>query len=97
MNAANGRRDGRGGGGGGDSRVDWAAYADAASAAIGLHITPGHRAGVAEYLALAASFAALLHSDRVQTVAEPAPVFTPLGPDDLPGDLPADPAAPSSS
>jgi len=57
-----------------------AAYVDAASAALELHIAPGHRPGVLHYFALAASMAELVNAHELTPADEPAPVFTPVVP-----------------
>jgi hypothetical protein len=60
------------------------AYVDAAAAALDLPIAPAHRPGVLAYFALAAELAESVASAPLEVGDEPAPVFTPIAPDDLP-------------
>lgn len=52
---------------------DLAAYVDAASTAIELHLTGEQRAGAIENLAILASFAELLRTDQSHEAGESAP------------------------
>ena len=60
------------------------AYVDAAAAALDLPLAPAHRPGVLAYFALAAVLADALMAVPLGAGDEPAPTFTPIGPDDLP-------------
>jgi len=60
------------------------AYVDAAAAALDLPLAPAHRPGVLAYFALAAGLADVVMAAPLGVADEPAPVFTPIGPDDLP-------------
>ena len=60
------------------------AYIDAAAAALDLPLAPAHRPGVLAYFTLAAGLADLVMAAPLGVGDEPAPVFTPIGPDDLP-------------
>ena len=60
------------------------AYVDAAAAALDLPLAPAHRPGVIAYFALAAGLADAVMAAPLGVGDEPAPVFTPIGPDDLP-------------
>jgi len=60
------------------------AYVDAAAAALDLPLAPAHRPGVLAYFALAAGLAEGVMAAPLGVADEPAPVFTPIGPDDLP-------------
>ena len=60
------------------------AYVDAAAAALDLPLAPAHRPGVLAYFALAAELADAVMAAPLGASDEPAPVFTPIGPDDLP-------------
>ena len=74
--------------GGPDRRMDGErieAYVDAAAAALDLPLAPAHRPGVLAYFALAAAMAdARDGASRSASSDEPAPVFVPIEPDDLP-------------
>jgi len=60
------------------------AYVDAAAAALDLPLAPAHRPGVLAYFALAAELADAVMAAPLGACDEAAPVFTPIGPDDLP-------------
>ena len=60
------------------------AYVDAAAAALELPLAPAHRPGVIAYFALAAELADSVAGARLGIADDAAPVFTPIGPDDLP-------------
>ena len=60
------------------------AYVDAASAALALPIAPEHRPGVLFYFALAASLAEVVNAVSLGPYDEPAYVFMPIAPADLP-------------
>ena len=60
------------------------AYVDAAAAALDLPLAPAHRPGVLAYFALAAGLADAVMAAPLGIGDEPAPVFTPIAPDDLP-------------
>jgi len=60
------------------------AYVDAAAAALDLTLAPAHRPGVLAYFALAAELADAVMAAPLGASDEPAPVFTAIGPDDLP-------------
>jgi len=60
------------------------ACVDAASAALALPIAPEHRPGVLLYFALAASLAEVVQAVPLGPHDEPAYVFTPIAPADLP-------------
>ena len=60
------------------------AYVDAAAAVLDLPLAPAHRPGVLAYFALAAGLADVVMAAPLGVGDEPAPVFTPIGPDDLP-------------
>ena len=60
------------------------AYIDAVAAALELPIAAEHREGVVRYFELAAQLAALVAAVPLGVADDPAPVFTPSGPDDLP-------------
>ena len=60
------------------------AYVDAAAAALELPLAPAHRPGVLAYFALAAELAEAVAGAPLGAADEPAPVFTPIAPDDLP-------------
>ncbi|HSC62656.1 MAG TPA: AtzG-like protein [Caldimonas sp.] len=64
------------------------AYVDTAAAALDLPLAPAHRPGVVAYFALAASLAESVAGAALAPADEAAPVFTPIAPDDLPGDDP---------
>ncbi len=55
-------------------------YVDAASAALGLRVWPEHRAGVLGYVALAASFAAVIDAVPLAPHDECAVTFAPVCP-----------------
>ena len=57
-----------------------AAYADASAAVLGLPISPEHRPGVLQYLALAARMAEAVHAVDLSPHDESAMVFAPLVP-----------------
>ncbi len=59
-------------------------YLDAASAAVGLEIPAEFRAGVLRYLQLVATMAPRVMDFPLGPVDEPAAVFRPLAPEDLP-------------
>ena len=61
------------------------AYVDAAAAALDVPLAPAHRPGVLAYFALAAELAESMAGARLGIADDAAPVFTPIGPDDLPG------------
>ncbi len=60
------------------------AYVDAVAAALDLPLLPPHRPGVLAYFALAAQLAGAVGRAPLGLGDDPAPVFTPIGPDDLP-------------
>ncbi len=60
------------------------AYVDAVAAVLELPIAAEHRAGVLRYFELAAQMAAVVGVVPLGVSDDPAPVFTPIGPDDLP-------------
>ena len=60
------------------------AYIDAVAAALELPIATEHREGVVRYFELAAQMASLVGAVPLGVADDPAPVFTPIGPDDLP-------------
>jgi len=60
------------------------ACVDAASVALALPIAPEHRPGVLLYFALAASLAEVVQAVPLGPHDEPAFVFTPIAPADLP-------------
>lgn len=60
------------------------AYVTAASAALQLPIAPGHRPGVLTYFALSAGFAEQVNGLPLRPADEPAEVFVPIAPEDLP-------------
>jgi Protein of unknown function (DUF4089) len=60
------------------------AYVDAAAAALDLPLAPAHRPGVLVYFGLAAELAAAVMTVPLSVGDEPAPVFTPIGPDEMP-------------
>ena len=60
------------------------AYVDAAAAVLDLPLAPAHRPGVLAYFALAAELADAVMAAPLGASDEPAPVFTAIGPDDLP-------------
>ena len=61
------------------------AYVDAAAAALDLTLDPAHRPGVLRYFELAAEMAARVAVVPLDPAAtDPAPVFTPIAPDELP-------------
>ena len=59
------------------------AYVDAAAAALDLPLSPAHRPGVLAYFALAAQLAEAVGGAPLGIDDEPAPVFTPISPDDV--------------
>jgi len=59
------------------------ACVDAVAAALDLPIAAGHRPGVIGYFELAAQLAAVVASVPLDVADDPAPVFRPVGPDDL--------------
>lgn len=61
-----------------------AALAEATAAALDLPIAPGHRPGVLQYLALAASHAEAVNAFAPAIEDDPAPAFTPVSPPDAP-------------
>jgi hypothetical protein len=63
------------------------AYLDAAAAAVGLPIPDECRPGVLRYLQLVAGLAPRVMDFPLGTADEPATVFRPLGPEDLPADV----------
>ncbi len=60
--------------------MDHSAYVDAAAATLGLKLAAGHRPGVLQYFALAASMAELVQGLPLQLHDEPANVFLPVAP-----------------
>ena len=60
------------------------AYVAAAAAALDLLLAPAHRPGVLAYFALAAELADAVMAAPLGASDEAAPVFTAIGPDDLP-------------
>lgn len=60
------------------------AYVDAASVALELPIAPAHRPGVLLYFALASGLAEVVQAASLGPHDEPAYVFTPIAPADLP-------------
>lgn len=60
------------------------AYIDAVAGALDLPIAPEHREGVVRYFELAAQMATLVATVPMGVADDPAPSFTPIGPDDLP-------------
>ncbi len=60
------------------------AYVDAAAAALNLPLAPEHRPGVLMYFELAASLAELVMAQPLRAEDEPAPVFTPVAPGEVP-------------
>ena len=60
------------------------AYVDAVAAALELPIAAEHRPGVLRYVELAAGLAAVVGAVPLTIADDPAPVFVPIGPDDLP-------------
>ena len=75
--------------------MDVSAYADAASAALGLPIAPQHRAGVLQYLQLVANMAPRVMNFPLGPADESGNVFCPVGPEDLLGPEAPDGAAPA--
>ena len=59
-------------------------YVDAMAAALALPLLPEHRPGVLTYFALAANLAEQVNAHPLRIDDEPAPVFTPLAPGDVP-------------
>ena len=59
------------------------AYVDAVSAALDLPIAAEHREGVVRYFELASQLAAVVGAVPLGIADDPAPVFVPIGPDDL--------------
>lgn len=55
-------------------------YADAAAAALDLPLSPEHRPGVLQYLALAARLAEAVHAVPLSADDESAMVFEPVSP-----------------
>ena len=60
------------------------AYVDAAAVALDLPLAPAHRPGVLAYFALAAELAGAVMAVPLGAGDEPAQVFTPIGPEELP-------------
>ncbi len=60
------------------------AYIDAVAGALELPIAPEHREGVVRYFGLAAEMAGVVAAVPLGVADDPAPVFVPIGPDDLP-------------
>ena len=60
------------------------AYIDAVAAVIDLPIAAEHREGVVRYFELAAQLAVLVNAVPLGIADDPAPVFKPIAPDDLP-------------
>ena len=58
------------------------AYVDAAAAVLDLPLAPEHRPGVLAYFALAAGLAESVLAMPLGSADDPAPVFTPIGPDE---------------
>ena len=56
------------------------AYVDAAAAAVQLPLSPGHRPGVLQYVALAARMAALVAAQPLGIEDDPAEAFVPVSP-----------------
>jgi hypothetical protein len=65
------------------------AYVDAMAEAMALPLQPEHRPGVLMYVELAAGMAELVMAHPFGIDDDPAAVFTPIAPEDLPA---ADPA-----
>lgn len=59
-------------------------YVDAMAAALALPLLPEHRPGVLICFAIAANLADLVNAHPLRVDDEPAPVFTPLAPGDVP-------------
>jgi hypothetical protein len=66
-------------------RRETEAYVDAVAAALALPIGAEHREGVLRYFELAAQLAGLVMAVPLGAADDPAPVFTPIAPEDLPG------------
>ncbi len=60
------------------------AYVDAVSGALDLPIAPAHREGVERYFELASKLAEVVFAVPLTVADDPAPVFVPIGPDELP-------------
>ena len=60
------------------------AYVDAMAAALALPLAPEHRPGVLRYFELAAGLAELVMAQPLRPDDEPAAVFTPIAPGDVP-------------
>jgi hypothetical protein len=59
------------------------AYVDAAAAALDLPLAAEHRPGVLAYFGLAADLAESVLAMPLGSADDPAPVFTPIGPDEV--------------
>lgn len=59
-------------------------HVDAAAALLALPLAPDHRPGVLHYFGLAASMAERVMAVPLKVGDEPAFVFRPIGPQDLP-------------
>lgn len=70
------------------------AHVDATAAVLGLPIAPEHRAGVLGYFGLVSALAAVVHGLPLSPHDEPATVFTPVAPQDLPDNGPSEGSAP---
>ena len=64
--------------------MDQDAYADTAAQWVGLPLAADHRPGVMRYLQLAQGMAARVMDFPLGRDDEPATVFRPVGPEDLP-------------
>jgi hypothetical protein len=64
--------------------TDLARQVDALAAVVGLPLRPEHHAGVSNYFALAAGFAALVMSFELGPHDEPAESFVPVEPPQRP-------------
>jgi hypothetical protein len=60
------------------------ALVDATAAALDLPLAPEHRPGVLMYFELAAGFAELVMKEPLRLDDEPAAVFRPIAPEELP-------------
>jgi hypothetical protein len=65
-------------------RRDTEAYVDAVAATLALPIAAAHREGVLRYFELAARLAGLVMAVPLGIADDPAPVFTPIAPEDVP-------------
>ena len=64
--------------------MDFDQYAEQAAAAVALPLAADHRPGVVLYLRLAAAMAAQVDGLELGRDDEPATVFVPVAPEDLP-------------